>query len=58
MFRKIIYKIKVPRDSCSSNRVHHRLVCIIVDTDQPIIATGYNSAPEKIKACNEGGCKR
>ncbi|CAF4474165.1 unnamed protein product, partial [Rotaria sp. Silwood2] len=41
-----------------SNCVRHRVGCIIADTDQRIVATGYNGVPDNIKACNQGGCTR
>ncbi|CAF0877205.1 unnamed protein product [Rotaria sp. Silwood1] len=45
-------------DCFSGNCVRHRVGCIIADTDQRIIATGYNGTPDNIKACDQGGCKR
>ncbi|CAF2555444.1 unnamed protein product [Rotaria sp. Silwood2] len=45
-------------DLVLSNCVRHRVGCIIADTDQRIVATGYNGVPDNIKACNQGGCTR
>ncbi|CAF4353853.1 unnamed protein product, partial [Rotaria sp. Silwood2] len=40
------------------NCVRHRVGCIIADTDQRIVVTGYNGVSDNIKACNQGGCTR